>query len=289
MKKYISKFFMVMAILAFATSCTEDEGSEPGGDKNPVVTVYQYATVPPNNPDNDVTLRVAANSATQGVYYFAEQTSAKTARNMSDDQYAEYVEKNGTKVTLTPDSAAGGYAADIVVKDLKGENTISVVAVNGNNRSLKTVSFTGLEWIDVTKGTFYFSATAQQALGVGPEKSTTLQYLKSDPTLYRFEDLYGTGYSLKMTMTKDTSSDTNDDLTFLRVDSQSLPFSFSSYGTISVRDIATWQNDESYATNLNLGCYMYTNKYKNNVTLNLQYFVSAGNLGYDTEYFAPTK
>ena len=287
MKKYISKFFMMMAVLALAASCTEDEGTEPGSDKAPAVTVYQYTTTPPNNPDDDATLRIAANSNTQAVYYFAELTSAKEARNMTDDQYAQYVEQKGTKVTLAPDSTAGGTYADVVVKDLKGENTISVVAVHGNSHCLRTLSYTGQEWIDVTKGTYYFSTTAQKRLGVGPEQSTTLQYLKTDPTQYRFEDLYGKGYPLVMTMTTDTGSDTNDNLVFLRVAAQSLPYSFGSYGTISVRDIATWQNDESYATSTSMGCFMYTNKYKNNISLTLQYFVDAGNLGYDVDSFAP--
>ncbi len=287
MKKHISKFFMMMAVLALAASCTEDEGTAPGSDKAPAVSVYQYATTPPNNPDDDATLRIASNSNTQAVYYFAELTSAKDARNMTDDQYAQYVEQKGTKVTLAADSTAGGTYADIVVKDLKGENTISVVAIHGNRRFLRSISFTGLEWVDVTKGTYYFSTTAQKCLDVGPEQSTILQYLKTDPTQYRFEDLYGKGYPLKMTMTKNTGKDANDDLTFLRVDTQSLPISYGSYGTISVRDIATWQNNESYATTTSLGCYMYTNKYKNNIFLTLQYSVSAGSLGYDVDSFVP--
>ena len=42
-----------MALLAvtIVTDRTDEEGTEPGNDSTPIVTVYQYKASRPNNPD----------------------------------------------------------------------------------------------------------------------------------------------------------------------------------------------------------------------------------------------
>lgn len=113
------------------------------------------------------------------------------------------------------------------------------------------------------------------------------QNLESDPTLYRFKNLYGFGASLQLRLTDKTGEDDNDKLQFMRVEPQTTPFTFSTYGTVSVRDLGYWQDDDSYAYDPSLGCFMYTDKYKNVVNVAIQFFVSAGSLGYGWDMFMP--
>ena len=68
MKKYIYNLFMVLLATAAMISCTNDEGTEPGNDTNPNIVLYQYKASRPNNPDNDIVLRFAANSKTTEAY-----------------------------------------------------------------------------------------------------------------------------------------------------------------------------------------------------------------------------
>ena len=77
------------------------------------------------------------------------------------------------------------------------------------------------------------------------------------------------------------------ELQYFRVEPQTTPFTYGDYGTVSVRDLGYWQDDDSYAYDSNYGCFIYTNVNKNGVVLAVQYFVSAGSLGYGWDEFEP--
>jgi len=136
--------------LAFM-GCKEESGTEPGGDSKPVATLYQFASSGDYNPDNDCFIRVAANSATQSAYYLAEPTADKEARGMSDEQYAEYVVSNGTKL----DQISGASEQDVYITGLKGMYTVSVVAVNGSTKTMQNTEFAGLDYHYLCDGTYY--------------------------------------------------------------------------------------------------------------------------------------
>lgn len=287
MRKHIDRLLLLLIPALALASCTEDVGTEPGNDGAPGLTIYAYDTTAPNDPDVDATYRVATNDKTESLYYFAEpETSAEAA---SDASIAEKVVSQGTQVTLSDNVMTGGRVADVVVKNMKGKYNVYFVAVSGGKRTLSKQSFTGAEWIDVTTGTYYFSETAQSKLGLPASQAATLQYLKTDPTQCRFKNLYGVGYSLKLKKTTVTGSDKYDTFDFYRVAAQQTSFTYGSYGTISVRDLGYWQNDDSFAYNPGYGCYIYNNAYKNYATIIMQYFVSAGSLGYDMDSFSPDK
>ena len=89
MKKYIESLFMMLFAIVLLASCTEDEGTEPGSSSSPSVMLYSYSATAPNDPDNDLAVKLAANSASDQVYYLAEKTSDKKARGLSDADYAK--------------------------------------------------------------------------------------------------------------------------------------------------------------------------------------------------------
>jgi len=289
MKRYFeSSMIALLSLLAF-TACSEDDhGVAPGGDGAPHVAIYQSTVQEPYDADNDQALRLAVNKQTEAVYYLAEKTADKEARAMTAAEYADFVAANGTQANLVEDQQNGGKYADVIVTGMKGAYTITAVAAAGNKKQSSQVTFNGPNWMDVAKGTYNFSARAQDRLGVAATKSDVLfQNLESDPTLYRFKNLYGFGASLLLRMTDTTGADEYDNLQFMRVEPQTTPFTYGSYGTISVRDLGYYQDDDSYAFDPGFGCFMYTEKYKNTVVVAVQYFVSAGSLGYGWDEFDP--
>lgn len=289
MKRYFESSMIALFTLLAFTACKEDEqGVAPGGDGAPHVAIYQSTVQEPYDADNDLALRLAVNQQTENVYYLAEKTADKEARAMSDAEYAEYVVANGTEGKLVADQQNSGKYADVVATDMKGDYTITAVAVGAGQKTSSKIMFSGPNWMDVATGTYNFCEKAQQRLGVEEKKTGVLfQKLESDPTLYRFKNLYGFGASLLLRLTDKTGEDQNDKLQFFRVEAQTTPFTFSSYGTVSVRDLGYWQEDDSFAFDPDYGCFMYTGNYKGVVVLGLQFFVTAGSLGYGWDEFYP--
>lgn len=72
MKKYIESLLLLCVAAFTLTACSEEEGTNPGGDGNPNVVVYQYTPSQPYNADNDITLRFATNNKVEAVYYLSE-------------------------------------------------------------------------------------------------------------------------------------------------------------------------------------------------------------------------
>ena len=115
----------------------KESGTEPGTDSKPVVTVYQYEAQLPLSADNDVIIRVAANSSVESAYYLAEKAEEKTGRNMSAEAYADYVVSNGKKI----DNLSAGNPVDLAVTDMMGDYIITVVGVKGTTKYSTETSF----------------------------------------------------------------------------------------------------------------------------------------------------
>jgi len=272
MKKYINSIMFAFIGLALFTACSEESGTEPGTDSNPVVTVYQYDAQLPLSADNDCIIRVAANSSVESAYYLAEKASDKAARNLTTDAYADYVVSNGKKI----ENLSAGNPVDLTITDMMGDYVITVVGVKGNTKYATETAFKGLDWRDITSGTYYFA----KPKATGKESATaTLQYCANVDGLYRIKDVFGAGYSLKFTGTGSKGTDKTGNFEVVRVAAQPIGYNFGSYGEVSVRDVATWQNSDDYLDN-----QMYDNGY---CYFWVQYFVSAGSLGYDYDKFVP--
>lgn len=264
---------MLFAVISFV-GCSDEQGTEPGNDSKPVATVFTYSAELPNDPDVDCQLRIATNSATKELYYLAEKTTEYEALLASGGESAviENTINNGTSVS--PNATT---ATDVILKNLGGAYTIAVVAVNGNTKTLSTGEFTGYAWVDVAKGT-YASGYSNAAYFGFASVETTLQYKEADSTQYRFKDLFGSGQHLLLTKTEYTTSDGG---TYMRVAAQSTPFTYGSYGTLYVCDVATWQDNDAYLDNV-----LYDNGY---CYLWLQWYVTAGNTGYAYDVFTPAE
>lgn len=281
MKKYIYSLFAVLLTTACMTSCTEDEGTEPGNDPAPAVTIYQYATSRPNNPDNDVILRLASNNKTTEAYYLAEKSSEKESRlaSMGESGYADYVVSNGVKI----EKLSGASTTDVTLTDLYGAYTITVVAVSGNQKTTSETTFTGLEWTDVATGTYYYGASPNLIAALGLTSSpTTLQVCTTDANLYRFKDVFAPGYSLKIRLIDYTGSDAGGSYQFFRVPISDTPFEYGTRGAVGVRDVGYWQGSDAFVTDNGYESGMYAN---HNCFVCVQYYVSAGNLGYGYDEF----
>ncbi|MEL5892250.1 hypothetical protein AAE250_01945 [Bacteroides sp. GD17] len=281
MKRYIYTLFTVLIATVTFTSCSDDEGTNPGNDSAPAVTLYQYTASRPNNPDNDIILRLATNNKTTEVYYLAEKTSEKEAHvaSMGESGYMDYVVSNGKKV----DGLSAASTADVTVVDLYGAYTITAVAVGGNKKTSAETTYTGLEWTDVVTGTYYYGASPKliEALGL-TSSPTTLQLCTTDATLYRFKDVFGPGYSLKIKLIDYTGSDDDGKYQFFRVPATDTPFVYGSHGTVNVRDIGYWQGNDAFVTEGGYESGMYGNY---NCFIYIQYYVAVGGIDYGYDSF----
>jgi len=274
MKKYIYNLFMLVFAIAAISSCKVDEGTDPGNDSQPVATIYKFKAENPYDVDADVKIRVAANSATAEAYIFAEKTTDKTTRlaSLGKDGYMDYVVTKGVKL----DKIAGNSIQDYTVTSMNGDYTITVVAKNGDRKMSAETIFTGVMWNTLATGTYTFCTKSAPLFGATIE--TSLQVNASSATTYRLKNLYGDGEHLVFTSIDKQGEDATGKFTYLRVATQSTGVPYGTYGAISVRDVATWQGSDDYLKN-----GMYIGGY--NVKLWVQYYVSAGNLGYGYEYF----
>lgn len=285
MKKYIYRLFMVLLAAATMTSCAEDEGTDPGHDSTPVVTVYQYKVAKPYNPDNDVMVRFATNSKTAELYYLAESTADRDNHlsSMGENGYMDYVVSNGVKV----DDASGESNVDVTVTDIFGEYTITAVAVAGNAKTSATTVFTGLEWEDVVGGTYYFTGdgtggTASASVSGVESSPTVLQICTTDANLYRFKDVFGNGYHMKINLIDYKGKDDGGEYQFFRVPAVETSYTFGKHGTVSVRDIGYWQGSDAFVTDNGYESGMYAN---HDCFIFIQYYVAAGNIGYGYDQF----
>ena len=271
MRKYINKLFAVVLATATITSCTVEEGTVPGNDKEPNVVVYSYTAKKPYNEDNDVTLRLAFNNKVESAYYLAEKASEKEAKvaTMGEEGYMDYVVSNGTKINEVASNT------DLTLTEMYGKYAITVVVVNGNKKASAVTEFTGLEWEDVVTGTYRFGVIPSVT---GESRATTLQVCTTDNTLYRFKDVFGQDSHMKFQLLPDyTGTDADGAYTYFRVPATDTPFTYSSYGTVSVRDIGYWQGNSAWITDNGYESGMYEDY---TCYIAVQYYCSGGNLGY---------
>lgn len=78
LKKYLYVLVAVAGAVTLA-ACSADEGTEPGSDGSPVVTIYSYTA--PEGYDADVTtsLRVVPNNRVNRMYVLTELSEEKAA------------------------------------------------------------------------------------------------------------------------------------------------------------------------------------------------------------------
>lgn len=178
---------MLLLPLFVFSSCREDYGTEPGNDKSPMVTVYQYAPGKGYNADNDLRFRVLTNAAVKETFYLVELKKDKEARKLNESQYAEYVVKNGTKIDVKASSSK-----DVFVKGLKGIYAVTIVSVNGGTRVSKSLEFFGLDYKPFGKGKY------QSVLKKAPFPAE-LEYSEVG-NRYRIANVWKEGYHMTFTM-----------------------------------------------------------------------------------------
>ena len=178
MKRYFESVMTVLFVSLAFMGCKEESGTEPGGDGTPVATLYHFDA----SGDNDCFFRVSANSATESAYYLAELASTAEGRNMSKEQYADYVVSNGTKL----DKISGVSEQDVYITGLKGLYTVSVVAVNGSTKTMQQTDFAGLDYKPLGKGLYYSDF-------FGDEWEVDVEYSEIG-NRYRITDCWYEGY-----------------------------------------------------------------------------------------------
>ena len=278
MKKYIYNLFAVVLATAAMTSCTAEEGTVPGNDKDPNVVVYSYTAQKPYNEDNDVALRLAFNNQVESAYYLAEKASEKESRlsSLGEEGYMDYVVSNGTKIGDVTSNT------DLTLTDMYGKYAITIVVANGTKKTFASTEFTGLEWADVVTGTYFFAVNTSVT---GESAPTTLQVCTTDNTLYRLKDVFGKDSHMKIQLLPDyTATDDDGTYTYFRIPATETPFTYGNYGTVSVRDIGYWQGSSAWITDNGYESGMYEDY---SCFFYIQYFVSKGSMGYKYEYFIP--
>ena len=250
------------------TSCSADEGTEPGGDTKAYVQTNTYAVAAPLDADADFLVRVSTNSAVKGAYILLEKHDdySKHIAEMGKDAYNDYVVKNGGVVK----GVAGRSEVDTTFYGLKGEYMATVVAVgnNGQAQAADSVSFTGIAWNKVCDGTLTFGPTAQQLFNK-TSVDVELDQNADNAAQYRLKGVFGAGYNIKFRRYSLTYEDEEDgEYNVCLVPGQATPYTYGNYGTVYFADGYTYQVADPE------GGYFPSNKVK----LNLVYYVSAGQL-----------
>lgn len=283
MKRYIY-ILSALAVGITLSSCQEKLGTEPGNDALPYVTVYDYAPEGAMyDSDTDARLRFVSNGKVTEAKYLIEPTATKTAfiEENGEDAYIQKILENGTAINFDDNGMF-----EVTATDMSGSNDISVAASDGTNKVLCSHNFYGIPWDTENgiEGTYNIRvANAASAAGASSFPAV-LQRHAVDETTYRVKGAYGPGSKLTFTLIDLTGEDDGGKYTFFRVPPQELPFEFSTYGPVSVRDIGYWQGDDAWVTQNGYESGIYED---NSCFFYVQYYVSAGNLGYGYDWFIP--
>ena len=273
MKHNIINYAWALLGLAFMAACADEQGSEPGNDNTAVATIYQLDAKDPLNPDNDMLLRVATNSKTDAVYY-ASIPKAEFETKMQqggEEAIKDFVIASGTKVK----DLSGGAVADVAVEGMTGEYKVAVVATGAGARTLKVFDFTGLSWSDMAKGTYTFALVSFGENKVKVIKDVVLQKCENREGLYRLNKVYNGKSNIKFTLLNAKQ----DDYQFVAVSTQA-----PALNGVYIRDLATKENNQAFATDPEKGCKLYKD---NKVTLVLNYFTAKNDYGAVVETFVP--
>lgn len=277
-------------VLLSVAACQKEVGSEPGNDGSPLVTAYQYAAPKGYNSDEDVQLRFVKNDKVKAAYFLEELSSAKKAAIEADGEsaYIAKVIEQGTEIVFDENNAS-----DTILTGLANYYDITVVAVNGSKKVGRSIVFEGLAWKPGVIGTYTFGGNSSQGQalpyrGIAPSSVTVeFQQCEFDENLYRFKDVYGAGKSLKIRLTgEDKVDDGRGPFQYFRVaDGSYTGLSYAGYD-VYVRDVGyALSEDYFYALGSDYECGLYDDGHCN---LNLEYYVSAGRLGWAwDETFVP--
>ena len=119
----------------------------------------------------------------------------------------------------------------------------------------------------MVSGTYIFNAQPVSGSAIGlPNTPTTLQVCTTDETLYRFKDLFGEGYSMKINLMGIQGEDANGPYEFFRVPEMATPYS------------VTLTDGNSYQISEDGYCFVM-----------VAYTVSAGYLVYGYDFFVPNE
>ena len=267
----------MLAAAPMLWACSADEGSMPGSDPNPAVTLYTYAPSE-GNPDNDVTVRFVTNNKTNSVKYLAVPSA--DVENLSEAQLLSKVESDGKVV----DNLGADSYADITLTDIYGDYTIAAVA-NGSSLGNK-VTFTGLSWNLVKKGTFFYNNDIVPAVAGIESVEATLEVCTTDDNLYRLNGIFGEGTAVKMDMLDLTGEDEDGKYRFFRVKPTNTPWTYGDYGTVFVQDIGYWQGNEAFVTSSGYESGLYED---GSAFFYLAWCVSSNGkaIGYNYSFFIP--
>lgn len=270
-------------VFSLLAACSEKLGTEPGNDPTPKATIYQYAPGEGYNSDEDVVVRFVSNGKVEKLFYLVEPADEKESfiNENGESEYAKKVLSEGLEV---PSAELKSY--NDTLTGLAGTYAVTAAAVSGGETILSESVFYGLSWSTLSSGTYTFAVLSD--MGLDPAQ-TEFQVCDTDPNLYRFKDVFKPGYSLKIVALPEyTNTDDYGTYTFCRVPVQDTGFSHPDYGAIGVRDIGYWQGDASYVTDGGYeSCYYTDGPEKGYLYIFVQYYVSAGNLGYAYDSYVP--
>jgi len=279
MKKYIYIFASAVALLSLA-SCTEKVGTEPGNDSKPVVTVYNYNPSSEYDGDTDQRVRFVNNGKATQAWYLVDKKADKDKiiADQGEDSYIQKVVSEGKEISF----ADGVF--ETTLTDMSGEYDISVVASDGDAKTLRAVTFKGIPWDTASSisGTYKISRTNIQGIVGATSFPAVLQRHQTDANLYRIKDALGPGTKITIRTIDKKGQDDGGVYTFFRIPEQATPYTFSNYGTVNVRDLGYWQGDDSFVLTGGYESGMYED---GTCFLCIQYYVSAGSLGYTYDYF----
>lgn len=271
---------MAVAAAMFMTSCSADEGTEPGGDSKAYVVTNTYSVAPPLDADADFKVRVSTNSATESAYILLEKHAdySKHIAELGQEGYNDFVVKNGGLVK----GVKGQSEVDTLFYGLKGEYMATVVAVNakGQAQAADSVSFTGITWNKVCDGKYKFCAKIADIMGK-ESADCELDVDANDPSSYRIKNVYGQGYNLKFKKAKSGSTDeAGKAFNYIVVPKFSTGLTYKTLGTVYMTDAYTLTGSADYLKN---GIYA-----DNSLFISTVYFVSAGNISVlENETFVP--
>ncbi|MDE6341710.1 MAG: hypothetical protein K2K93_05285 [Muribaculaceae bacterium] len=276
----IKKYMTILAAMPLLWACSADEGSMPGNDPDAAVTLYTYApTDPNNNPDNDVVVRFVTNNKATSVKYLLAPTSDITAllNNGGESALLSKVEADGKTV----EGLGADSFADLTLEDIHGDYTIAAVA---NGKILgNRVTFLGLDWELVKEGTFIYANKNIFAAGYRTYEAS-LEICTTDDTLYRINNAFGEGSSLKMYLLDKFGKDDGGKYQYFRVAPTNTGLVAGDMGNIYVRDLGYWQGNAAFVTDYGYESGLYED---GNAFFLIQSYVTAGSFGYEYSYFEP--
>ena len=142
-------------------------------------------------------------------------------------------------------------------------------------------SFLKVEWETVATGS-YSSFFGNKILKKKDYTNVALEHCVTFPERYRIVDPFGKGFSIPFTVYgKEKKSASGATYYNVRIAPTETPLTYGSYGAISFRDVGYWQGDDSFGE---------WNEFYPDLgiaDLWMQWYVSAGSLGYGEELFQP--